>query len=245
MAGLLTLSQMASRVLRDIQMEEDSSTTQALTDAKQYLNERARDIWERRTWDEFTVLGSYTVAAQTRDIALSSISIDSAFAAGNGRDDVAAEILSVREGDTRLEAEDPGAVNRIQPSLWSGTGTPYRYVNLGGSGIHLLGYYSSATALSFVCKAAFQTMGDSEKWILGNDEGIIRGAAGDMIKFYERDENRANAYYAQYEASIAKLVDQSMGQRANIRRFIPLMPWTDIDDGGRLDISRTGSGTFL
>lgn len=225
----LTLSQMASRVLRNAQISEDASTSsvQALADAKQYLNERAKDVWKRRLWREYVILGTYTVPASTRAIALASITPDSGYStSANGYSAVFHEIVAIREGSDPLMPEDPGAINAVQAEQWALTTSPVKFVNRGGSGIHLLGYWSSATALSFFGKAAFTDMGDSETWCLRNDECLIAGATGDMIRDNDRDDNRANIRYNEFGAEIQKMIDAAEVQGANNKRIVPVLPWT-------------------
>lgn len=226
----LTLAQMASRVLRNVQIPEDTSTAgvQALADAKQYLNERARDVWKRRLWREYLILGTFEVPAATRNIALASITPSTGFTtSANGYSAAFFEIAGVREGDSPLIAEDSTAINAVSAELWTTTGSPVSFINRGQSGIVLLGEYDTATVLSFMGKAAFADLADGETWCLNNENCLIAGATGDMLRDHDRDDQRAAGRYAEYEAEIAKLIDAAEVQGANRRRLVPLMPWTD------------------
>lgn len=240
-----TLDQLASAVLRDVEVLEDSANTQALTDCKNYINERANDIYRRRTWGEYVVLGSFAVPASTYFIRPSDVVLDAGFPAGNGRAATLSEFTSVRKGDVPLIAEDQGAINLTLASLWTSTTEPFKYVNLGQKGVRLLGYYSSETTLSFFGKAGFQDLTASETWIMDEDgKALIKGAAADMMKYHDRDDNRANALYGEYEAEIAKLVDAAEVQRGNVKRLIPLFPHTDQYNRFQMDTTKTGAGNY-
>lgn len=240
----LTLAQMASRVLRNVQIPEDSSTAgvQALADAKQYLNERARDVWKRRLWREYLILGTCSVPAATRNIALSDIAPSAGFTtSANGYSAVFFEIAAVREGSVPLMAEDMTAINAVRADLWTNTKTPVRFVNRGQSGIVLMGEYAEATTLSFMGKAAFADIADGETWCLNNENCLIAGATGDMLRDHDRDDQRAASRYQEYESEIAKLIDAAEVQGANQRRIVPAMPWTDFGDQLLIDTSKTGT----
>lgn len=242
----LTLSQIASRVLRNVEIPEDASTTQALADVKQYVNERARDIWKRRPWGEYNIHGTFTVPADTRIVNLSDIVAEAAYTSGNGYRAGFAEIISVRQGDARLLAEDQGAVDAIRPSWWDNESLPTRFVNQGKKGIRLLGVYATATELSFFGKADFQDLTDAETWVMDNENALIFGASADFLKFHERDDNRADKSYQQYEAEVSKLVSAAEAQRGNAKRIIPRDPFTDSSGlWGTFDDSKTGTGRYF
>lgn len=224
-----TLAQMASAVLRDVQIPEDATAPSilALADAKVYLNERARDVWKRRVFPEYLILGSYTIPASTRRIALSNITPDSGFTtSARGYNASFYDVVAIREGTNQIIPEDPGAVNRVQTDFFSRTTSPNMFVNLGQSGIFLNGYWPTATVLNFIGKAAFQDLTDSETWIIDNENCLIAGATGDMIRDFSKDDQRAMIRYQEYEAEIAKIIDNLEGQSANKKRVIPYRPWT-------------------
>lgn len=243
----LTLANIGSRILRNVQIPEDSSTTsiQALSDAKQFANEWHHRIWGRRLWRESIILGSFSVPAGTQVVALSDIVVDSRFTAGSGFDDAFTEISAVREGDNPLLAEDATAIHAIDPAAWASTTSPTLFINRGQKGIYLLGKYSSATTLSFFGKAMSQDLSDSESWALdSNGWALILGATGDFIKHNERDDERAQLRYAEADAEVQKLIDQQEVQGANRRRIVPVNPWTNYDISNAVDISKTGTGSI-
>lgn len=240
----LTLSQAASKVLRNVQIPEDGSAPalQALSDAKSYLNERAADVWQRRLWREFLILGTYTVPRGTQVIGLTSIVPDANFnISANGYNAVFSEIVAVRQGSMPIFAQDATAINMIQPDAWAAGTSPVQFVNRGQNGIFLLGSFTEDTALSFFGKANSQTIGDSETWILDNMlQALIEGASGDLIRDNDRDDNRASLRYQSYGAEIAKLIDAQEVQGANLKRIIPRNPWT-LNPNMMLNISPTGN----
>jgi hypothetical protein len=241
----LTLAQMATRVLRNVQIPEDSTvpSVQALADAKQFINERARDVWSRRNWPEFFILGSYTIPASTQRIALSSITPDTGFStSGNGYNATFFSAVSIRSGVNNIAAEDPGIIHRLQADLWANTATPTTMINRGQNGLFLMGQYSSPTVLNFYGKANFQDLTDSETWLLNNEYVLISGATGDMIKYNDRDNERAGISYQEFEAGIAKMIDAIDNQAGNLKRFVPQNPWTKTLSQGR-DFSKIGVNT--
>ncbi len=224
----MSLNTIASAILRNVQIDEDSSAPSvlALADAKAYANERAKNVWSRRLWREYIILGTFTVPASTKRIALTDIVVDSGFTAGSGFDDLFEEVVAIREGSNPLLPQDPGAINAVKPDDWASTTSPVKFVNRGASGLFLLGEYSAATALSFFGKAKFQTITDAETWILRNEQCLIEGGTGDFIRDHDRDDNRAKIRYDAYEAEIMKMIDAQEVQGANIKRVIPINPWT-------------------
>lgn len=243
----LTLAQMASRVLRNCQIPEDStlSSVQALADAKQYLNERANDVYSRRVFPEYIILGTYTIPANTRRFNLSDIVIDAGFTtSGRSYNATFFDIIAIREGVNPLLPEDPGAINSVQPDLWAATTAPVRFINRGQNGIFLLGQYPTATALSFFGKANFQDLTDGETWLLENEACLQAGATGDMLRDFSKDDNRAMIRYQEFEGEIAKIIDNIESQSANKKRIIPFHPWTRAMRLNR-DFSRIGmNSTF-
>ncbi len=230
----LTLSQMASRVLRDAQIPEDSSTAsvQALADAKQYINERARKIHAESVLPEYNILGSYSVPASTKFVALSSISVLTGFStAANGYGAAFDIIIAAREGSNPLMPEDPSALNALNASLWESTTSPVSFMPRGKSGIYLLGEYSSATDLSFYGKGTFQDLTDAEYWIVDADNALIAGATSDIQRFHNRDMNAASASEQVFISECLKLNSRIKVQQANIQRFVPINPWTAGDFG--------------
>lgn len=238
-----TLSQMASAVLRNCQIPEDTSesSVKALADAKAYLNERANDVWSRRLWREFIILGTYTVPAGAQTIALADIVIDTRFnTAGKGYDNKFDEVAGMRQGSNPLLPEDPGAINMARADLWEYNGSPVRFITRGKSGLFLLGSFTQDTVLSFFGKAKSKDLSDSETWILDNDQCLIAGASGDMIRDNDRDDNRAQIRYTEYEGEIAKMIDAAEAQGANLKRVIPWNPFTNHGNAQLIDTSKTG-----
>lgn len=243
----LTLATMASRALRNAQIPEDGSTAavQALADAKSWINERARDVWKRRHWREYVILGSFTVPANTQRIALTDIVPDTGFnTSANGYNATFFEISAIRSGTVGFQPEDAGAINNVQPDLWANGTTPalfpIKFVNRGQSGVFLLGTYSTPTLLNFFGKANFQDLADSDTWVLNNENCLIAGGTADILRANDRDDARSGTWYQEYESEIAKLIDQAEVQGANIKRIIPLDPWTDLQNRNQLDTSLTG-----
>lgn len=232
-------------ILRNVQIEDNSSASsvQAKTDAGQYANERARDVWSRRLWREYIILGTYSVPANTKRILLSDIVVDSGFSAGSGFDDAFDEVIAIREGSNPIMPQDPGAINALQADLWASTTAPVQFVNRGQSGLFLLGEYSTAKTLSFFGKAKFQDLTNAETWILGNEKCLIAGASGDFIRDHDRDDNRAKIRYDEYEAEIVKLIDAQEVQGANSKRIIPHSPWTK-NLAGRRNFTVIGISTI-
>lgn len=240
-----TLAQMASNVLRNIQLPEDSTTpsVQALADAKSYINGRARDVWSRRNWPEYFILGSYTVASGAQRIPLTSITPDTGFeTSGNGYLATFYTAISLRSGVNNIAAEDPNVIHRLKADLWEQTDNPTQMVNRGQRGLFLLGQYTASTVLKFYGKANFQDLTDSETWILENDQCLELGATGDMIKYHDRDNERASISYQEYEAEIAKMIDLIDNQSGNTKRIVPANPWTR-SLIQRRDFSRIGINT--
>jgi hypothetical protein len=238
----LTLSQMASRVLRNCQIPEDSSAAgvQALADAKQYLNERARDVWKQRAWPEYLILGSVSIAAGAQTFSLSNITVQSGFeVAGSGYSGTFYGIVSLRDSSTPLMPEDPNAIQKIQADLWDSTASPTLYINRGKNGLFLLGQFAATTTLKVFGKSNFQDLTDSETWLLDNENCLIAGATGDMIRDHDRDDNRSAIRYQEYEAELFKMVNERESQFARITRVIPPNPWTRGLTGG-VDNSKIG-----
>lgn len=243
----LTLTQIAARVFRNAQIPSGNGagSQQALVDAKQYINERARDVWKRRLWREYLILGTFTVPAGEQIIKLSDIVVDPRFnTSANGYLAAFYEIAGVRLGENPLMAEDPGAINLLRADLWEQTTTPVSFVNRGRNGIYLLGVFQSDSMLSFFGKAAFQDLTDSETWCIDNENCLIAGATGDIIRDNDRDDKRCSIRYQEYEAEIAKLIDAAEMQGANVKRIIPVNPWTNSLDPNLVDNSKTGYQPF-
>ncbi len=244
----LTHAQMVTRAMRDAQIPEDSSTAgvQAQTDAGQYINECARDVWKRRLWEEYLILGTFTVPASTSRIALSDIVVSSGYStSANGYKNTFHEIIAVREGSNPLMPEDAGAIQKLQADLWVATTSPVLFVNRGQNGITLLGQYSTATALGFFGKGDFQDLTTGETWVLANENCLIAGAAAKLIEYHERNPGRAQLMYQAYEAEIAKMILQREEQGANIKRVVPLNPWTKDLSQGIYDTTHIGIQTIL
>lgn len=242
-----TLAQMASAVLRNVQIPEDSSTAgvQALADAKSYINERARDVWKQRAWPEYMILGTVSVAAGAQTFALSDITIRSGFGtAGSGYAGTFYGIVALRNTTTPLMPEDPNAIQKIQADLWDSTSSPVLYINRGKNGLFLLGQYAAATTLSIFGKSNFQDLTDGETWILDNENCLIAGATGDMLRDHDRDDNRASIRYAEYQAELIKMVNERESQFAKMTRIIPLNPWTKTFSDN-IDNTRIGIQTNL
>lgn len=243
-------SQLVSKILRNIQVDEDGSApaVQAQTDALSYLNERALDVWKRRLWREYIITGYYSVPANTRKIDLSSITVDSIFSSGSGRAGSFHEVFAIRNGNSPLTPVDPGSINSLDPSLWASTSNPSQFVNLGQDGILLLGTFSEATTLYFAGKAAYLDLVAASTWILDSEgTALVEGVTGDMIRDHDRDDNRATIRYKKYEEEIAKLIDAQEVQGSNIKQIIPANPWTgyDGDFQGSNYTSRTGGSFFI
>jgi len=221
-----TLAQMSLKVLRNAKIPNNNSTpaNNAITDIKQYLNQRAKSVWARRLFREYIILGSKSVLASIKTITLGSITIESGFDTdGRGRDAAFYEIGAVREGDNPLLPEDIGAINSVDPGIWASTTAPVHFINRGQSGIHLLGAYSANTTLSFWGKAGFQDLADAETWILGDSDALIEGATADMYTYWWEDHATAMKHEAKFENAIKLLVDAQEVQGASKRRIIPKM----------------------
>lgn len=225
-----TLAQMASAVLRDTQIPEDTSTAgvQALADAKQFLNESWLDLWGRRNWPESFILGSYTVPASTNIVPLGSITPDTGFnVAGNGFAATFVSAVATRAGTNAIFAEDPGVLERIKADYWSSTDTPSNLINRGKNGIFLLGKYTAGTLLNFYGKANCQDLTDGETPCLDCEQALIARAVAKMTKTHERDNNRAVLDFEEYEAELMKIVQKIEEQAGNIKRLVPKNPWTN------------------
>jgi hypothetical protein len=221
-----TFTQMRLKVLRNCRIPNNSSTpsNNAITDIGEYINHRAKSVWERRTFSEYIILGTYELPANTKVIALSSITVESGFGtAANGYGGTFALIGAVREGTNPIFPEDIGAVNQVDPSLWGQTLSPVKFIPRGANGIYLLGSYSVATTLSFWGKASFADLTASETWCLGESDALINGATADIYLNHWKDPNTAAAYEAKYENGIRLLVDKQEVQGGSRRRLIPSM----------------------
>jgi len=242
-------SAVKSAILRNVQLQENASAPSvlALADAGKYANERGRDVWRRRLWREYIILGTYTVPAGTQSIALSDITADSAFStSANGYNATFFEISAVREGSNPLGAQDPSSINSINPTAWASSfGSPVRFVNRGQKGIFLLGSYSTATTLSFFGKANYQDLTAAESWVMDpNGQALIEGASGDMYRFFRRDIPSANGCYAAYESEVAKLVEAQDVQGANSREIVLKNPWNHDAFNNDANTSVTGIGRY-
>lgn len=236
-----TLSQIASAILRNVEIPEDSSTTQALADAKAYANERGRAIWRIMHWPEYVILGTYSIPANTNSIALSALSIDSSYSTSqNGYNATFALISAIREGTNPLMPEDMSAIQKVQADLWASTTTPTLFVNRGQLGIALLGKYASATTLSFFGKANWQDLTDGESWVMdANGDALVAGGTAEFLRKHERDENRAQVQEQLFQAEINRLIHERKVQGADSTRLVPVNPWTT-DFSTDHDISRIG-----
>jgi hypothetical protein len=217
---------MRLKVLRNARIPNNSSTpsNNALTDIGQYINQRAKSVWERRTFAEYIILGTYQVPASTKLIALSSISIESGFGvAANGYGGTFSLIGSAREGENPMFPEDIGAINQVDPSLWGTTLSPVKFLPRGANGIYLLGSYGVATTLSFWGKASFSDMSGSETWCLGDSDALINGATADMFTNWWKDPQTAMTYEQKFENGIKLLVDRQEVQGGARRRIIPAL----------------------
>lgn len=245
----ITKANIASRVLRNLQIPEntDASSVQALADVKQYIDERARKVWAGRHWPEYVILGTYTIPANTFTMTLANIIVDSGFTSGSGFNASFYDVAAIRQGSSPLLPEDMGAINMVQADAWAQNGPPIRFVNKGKSGIHLLGNFVAATTLSFFGKADFQTMSDTETWILDHEDCLIAGATADMLKYHERDYERSAQEEQNFMNEIGKMIHIREAQGANIKRFIPIAPWTGYDYNQNNDIntSVTGAPTYI
>lgn len=236
-----SLSQMAVKCLGDVRIPNDSSTasTNALAKIKEYINQRAKSVWQRRLFQEYLILGTYSLPASTKIIALSSITVESGFGtAANGYGGTFSLIGSVREGTNPILPEDIGAVNQVDPGLWGTTLSPIRFLSRGANGIYLFGEYPVDTTLSFWGKASFADLGDSSTWCLGDSDALIHGAAADFWSNWWKDQNQAAKYEAKFENGIKLLVDAQEIQGASKRRIIPKM---SMGNSGSADYtSKTG-----
>lgn len=242
-----TRAQIASAGLRNIQLPEDTSTpaVQALADAKLFHDERCRKIWQLKHWPEFVILGSFSVPIGTFRVALSDIVVDSSFTAGGGYAASFDKIVAVREGINPLLPEDMGAINLVQADAWASTTAPVRFVSAGQSGIRLLGSYTVATTLSFFGKAAIGTIADSASFILDCEDALIAGITSDLMRISERDSARAMEFEQIFENEVRKMINARESQAANIKRIIPLSPWTaGFGYNTGADISKTGGGPY-
>lgn len=225
-----TLAQLATRVLRNVQIPEDSTTSsvQSLADAKQYLNEAHHDVWGRRVWRESIIFGTFSVPAGTKAIALTDIVVDSGYStSGFGYNAAFSEIIAVRNGDIPFVPADVTAINAMDPSAWARTTAPVSFFNRGEKGINLLGQFAEATTLSFLGKSNSQDLADGEIWYLDSEgAALLEKATGDMIRDHDRDDNRAAIRYAKFAAEVQALIDLQEVQGANIRRITPYAPWT-------------------
>lgn len=222
-----TLSAGALKVLTKARIPNDSTTTstQAITDIKAYMNQRAKNIWARRIFREYLILGTYEVPASTKLITLASITPETGWnTSGQGRTGTFAEVAAIREGSNPLLPEDIGAVNAVDAGAWSSSSSPIYFINRGQSGILLLGQYTAATTLSFWGKASFQDLTDNETWILGDSDALIEGATADMYTYWWSDPTEAAKQEAKFENAVRLLVDAQEVQAAQKRRIIPTMP---------------------
>jgi hypothetical protein len=128
--------------------------------------------------------------------------------------------------------------------MWDSTFSPVRFQNMGKRGIYLLGQFSADTTLSFIGKCAYKTLGDTDTWVLAGDNAIIAGAAGDMIRNNDRDDNRATIRYKEYQDELLKMIDLAEAQGTNEKSVVPVAPWTSGYDYNTVDISVTGSGAL-
>lgn len=244
-------SDIQTRVMRNVQRPSDGSSaaTQALTDILQYVNECARDVWKRRVWREYLITGKYTVPAATSRITLAQITPDSGYSAAGGRTTAFYEVIGIRQGSLSLMPEDPGAINWTNPNVWDDSTTaPARWVSLGRDGVRLLGAYQTPTQLSFIGKAAWADMIASDTWVMDNENLLIAGATACFIRDNDYDQNRKAERMTEYEQEVQKMVDAAEAQAGNMKRIIPLSPWTDQMYAGSWNgsnISPTGVGNFF
>lgn len=227
-------------------MPDDSSSTvvSAKTDIGQYINESASDVISRRVWREFVIFGGFTVPANQRFIPYSSIVVDTGFpAAGNGYNPLFAEVISIANGTQLIVPADPASQASIDPTVINGTTAPTSFLNLGNTGIYLLGTFSTATALRFVGKATDQDFAGNETWLMNNDAALIAGATFRMKQDFDKDDISAQVFLQDFEAEIAKMIDTAEVQSGNIKRVVPQMPFTAIINN--VDTTVTGaSWTF-
>jgi hypothetical protein len=117
----------------------------------------------------------------------------------------------------------------------------------GTSGIYLTGGgLSEAATLSFIGKANFQILGDSETWIMDSEgKALLAYATAKFIRFNERDDNRYAGLMEDFETEIQKLIDKDETQAATDRRVIPVMPWTANQwEIGNTSITGSSNGIF-
>lgn len=228
----VTLAQAASKVLRNCQIPEDSTSTSvaALAASKQYINEALQDIWSQRVYREALGLGTFSVPASTSRIALSDIVLDTGYnTAGSGVDDTVEEVIWIREGTKPFSPQDIATLNVLSPNMLTNTNSPLGFTNRGANGILLHGQYTTATTLSFLVKLNSQDLADSESWILDPQaSALISKATGDIIRDFQRDDNRAAIRYQEYMAAVQALIDKQTVQGANILRIVPVNPWTGL-----------------
>ncbi len=226
----VTLAQAASKVLRNVQVVEDSTTTSlaALAACKQYINEAVQDIWSQRVFRESLATGTFLVPASTTQVALSSIVLDTGYTtSGNGIEATVEEVIWIREGTKPYSPQDIATLNILNVSTLTNTASPLGFTNRGAKGILLHGQYTVATTLSFLVKLNSQDLTDSETWILDTQaSAIISKATGDFIRDFQRDDNRAQIRYQEYSAAVQALIDKQMVQGANSTRIVPVSPWT-------------------
>lgn len=220
-----TLSVMALEVIKRAKISNDSSTpsTNAIADAKQYINRRAKSVWERRVFSEYVIKGTRAVPASTSIINMSDLAIDSGYGtAERGYNGVFSLICAVRDTNCPVLPEDIGAINNVDAAMW-GQMSPNRFVPRGARGIELLGTFSATTTLYFWGKAGFQDLTDSETWIMGDSDALIHGATSDMFKYWWEDPNLSAEHEMKFENAIRLLVDRQEVQGGNKRRIIPRM----------------------
>ncbi len=245
----LTLSNMATRVLRNVQIPEDSTTTSvaALAAAKQYINEAHHDVWSQRVFRESLATATYSVPAATVLMSLSAPTLDTGYTtAGSGVDDTIEEIIWIREGTKPYSPQDIATLNVMNVATLTNTNSPLGFTNRGASGILLHGQFTTATTLSFLVKLNSQDLGDSETWILDTQgSALIAKATGDMIRDFQRDDNRAAIRYQEYAACVQALIDKQMVQGANTSRIVPVSPFTGYGSEAILnEQTRTGFSTI-
>jgi hypothetical protein len=237
----LTLDGMTLRVLRNVGIPNDSSSTatQAKTDINQYINELARDVWKRRMWREYIITGSYYIPSGAKYVSFSLITVDSGYpSSGNGLSSEFAEISSIREGSNILLPFDPGSGVFTDSEFWTRTTSPSHFINRGTQGVLLGGQYSTSTTLRFIGKANFQDLGASETWIMDNENCLIAGATWKMMQAFDKDDVSSQQWQSEFEAEISKMVDAAENQAGNVKKIVPIMPFTDVTTDS--DTSVTG-----
>lgn len=200
----------------------NDATTLAL--AKSYARARWAMLWNAASWRQSRMQENISVTAGTQDVTLN----------GNLEFATAARWA----GNTELQAMHDLNALAVNPSGYDQTGTVAAFAQLpkdssGNAVLRLFAIPASAQTLLVIGKAKVPALGDADSpTLIGADECLCAFTMGDLYQ-WQRQLAKAQVFFQEGTALLAKMQEIETGQAADNRRIIPTEQVLDDDQGGK------------